>query len=49
MGAICAGGISKFGGFRREISELCYCLLYTSDAAEDSLRVDHGGRRISNK
>ena len=25
---------------------LCACLLYTSDAADDSLRVDLGGRRI---
>ena len=25
------------------------CLLYTSDAADDSLRVDLGGRRIINK
>ena len=24
----------------------CNCLLYTSDAADDSLRVDLGGRRI---
>ena len=24
----------------------CSCLLYTSDAADDSLRVDLGGRRI---
>ena len=26
--------------------ELPDCLLYTSDAADDSLRVDLGGRRI---
>ena len=26
--------------------ELPVCLLYTSDAADDSLRVDLGGRRI---
>ena len=25
------------------------CLLYTSDAADDSLRVDLGGRRIIKK
>ena len=25
------------------------CLLYTSDAADDSLRVDRGGRRIIKK
>eukprot|EP00826_Nyctotherus_ovalis_P039909 TRINITY_DN3874_c0_g1_i7.p1 TRINITY_DN3874_c0_g1~~TRINITY_DN3874_c0_g1_i7.p1 ORF type:complete len:104 (-),score=20.17 TRINITY_DN3874_c0_g1_i7:2-313(-) len=37
-------------------SESCYviafiyiCLLYTSDAADDSLRVDLGGRRIIKK
>ena len=27
----------------------CDCLLYTSDAADDSLRVDLGGRRIIKK
>eukprot|EP00826_Nyctotherus_ovalis_P019821 TRINITY_DN1615_c0_g4_i1.p1 TRINITY_DN1615_c0_g4~~TRINITY_DN1615_c0_g4_i1.p1 ORF type:complete len:118 (+),score=13.94 TRINITY_DN1615_c0_g4_i1:44-355(+) len=27
----------------------CTCLLYTSDAADDSLRVDLGGRRIIKK
>ena len=27
----------------------CFCLLYTSDAADDSLRVDLGGRRIIKK
>ena len=27
----------------------CLCLLYTSDAADDSLRVDLGGRRIIKK
>ena len=26
--------------------KLMLCLLYTSDAADDSLRVDLGGRRI---
>ena len=26
-----------------------FCLLYTSDAADDSLRVDLGGRRIIKK
>ena len=30
----------------REIED---CLLYTSDAADDSLRVDLGGRRIIKK
>ena len=29
--------------------ELVHCLLYTSDAADDSLRVDLGGRRIIKK
>ena len=28
---------------------MCICLLYTSDAADDSLRVDLGGRRIIKK
>ena len=32
-----------------EIPYLRYCLLYTSDAADDSLRVDLGGRRIIKK
>ena len=30
-------------------TELETCLLYTSDAADDSLRVDLGGRRIIKK
>ena len=29
--------------------EMDACLLYTSDAADDSLRVDLGGRRIIKK
>ena len=29
--------------------EFSTCLLYTSDAADDSLRVDLGGRRIIKK
>ena len=29
--------------------QLTSCLLYTSDAADDSLRVDLGGRRIIKK
>ena len=29
--------------------DVIYCLLYTSDAADDSLRVDLGGRRIIKK
>ena len=32
-----------------EIEEKEICLLYTSDAADDSLRVDLGGRRIIKK
>ena len=32
-----------------KISEGLVCLLYTSDAADDSLRVDLGGRRIIKK
>ena len=36
--------LSKFDGM------FCMgCLLYTSDAADDSLRVDLGGRRIIKK
>mgnify|MGYP003684129831 CR=1 FL=1 len=43
--------------FQDEVSQLCLqmigqsecCLLYTSDAADDSLRVDLGGRRIIKK
>ena len=31
------------------IEQLNHCLLYTSDAADDSLRVDLGGRRIIKK
>mgnify|MGYP003687597575 CR=1 FL=1 len=32
------------------MARLCeICLLYTSDAADDSLRVDLGGRRIIKK
>ena len=32
--------------FLAELMEVPICLLYTSDAADDSLRVDLGGRRI---
>ena len=32
-----------------EVALLSTCLLYTSDAADDSLRVDLGGRRIIKK
>ena len=34
----------------RRVEDKCAdCLLYTSDAADDSLRVDLGGRRIIKK
>ena len=34
-------------GSRTKLFDMYYdCLLYTSDAADDSLRVDLGGRRI---
>ena len=29
--------------------QVCFCLLYTSDAADDLLCVDLGGRRIIKK
>src|SRR5450756_1620368 len=32
-----------------EAAKLCFCLLYTSDAADDLLCVDLGGRRIIKK
>ena len=37
--------------WRRKYSDICHqpCLLYTSDAADDLLCVDLGGRRILNK
>ncbi|WP_460366187.1 hypothetical protein, partial [Staphylococcus aureus] len=35
--------------FLVQVSSLRTCLLYTSDAADDSLRVDLGGRRIIKK
>ena len=34
---------------RKPLRLLRICLLYTSDAADDSLRVDLGGRRIIKK
>ena len=34
---------------KNDFEELTTCLLYTSDAADDSLRVDLGGRRIIKK
>ena len=33
----------------QDFTKLNICLLYTSDAADDSLRVDLGGRRIIKK
>src|SRR5680860_1737976 len=36
----------KAAGRRSLISRRCACLLYTSDAADDLLCVDLGGRRI---
>ena len=47
----------RFGAERRQEIELLHerrcqadaCLLYTSDAADDLLCVDHGGSRISKK
>ena len=38
-------------GLVRQLADGSYqiCLLYTSDAADDSLRVDLGGRRIIKK
>ena len=35
--------------YRLESGNAYICLLYTSDAADDSLRVDLGGRRIIKK
>ena len=37
------------GANDQRIKILVLCLLYTSDAADDSLRVDLGGRRIIKK
>ena len=34
---------------KQDLMHLTRCLLYTSDAADDSLRVDLGGRRIIKK
>ena len=51
--AIIAGGASVFVaglGVPRDVVEQCHdCLLYTSDAADDLLCVDLGGRRIITK
>ena len=40
--------IIVFDGYGHEY-EACICLLYTSDAADDLLCVDLGGRRIIKK
>src|SRR5674536_402130 len=51
----CAGahhnlGSSTSGVFRKlSIKELTFCLLYTSDAADEEDSVDLGGRRIIKK
>ena len=36
-------------GYEKNNAECCTCLLYTSDAADDLLCVDSGGRRIIKK
>ena len=44
--------IKSINSLNRVVSTNIYsniCLLYTSDAADDSLRVDLGGRRIIKK
>ena len=41
--------IFKIEVLRKNIDNFKFCLLYTSDAADDSLRVDLGGRRIIKK
>ena len=43
------GGLTFFQGGPHRQAKLTNCLLYTSDAADDSLRVDLGGRRIIKK
>ena len=42
-------GFSKKMGENEDRTLRNLCLLYTSDAADDSLRVDLGGRRIIKK
>src|SRR5665213_4550873 len=42
------GAINNAGNFGATV-EVCTCLLYTSDAADDLLCVDLGGRRIIKK
>ena len=41
--------LKKIWGVNEDINTHTFCLLYTSDAADDSLRVDLGGRRIIKK
>ena len=41
--------IEKKPDLTPRLIDLVSCLLYTSDAADDSLRVDLGGRRIIKK
>src|SRR5450756_2953738 len=38
-----------FGTLKLAVASICACLLYTSDAADDLLCVDLGGRRIIKK
>ena len=49
-GAIWGGEVllADYHGFRR-LAHLAYCLLYTSDAADDPLCLDLGGCRFNNK
>ena len=43
------GGLNKEEKWMDKIMELMDCLLYTSDAADDLLCVDLGGRRLIKK
>src|SRR5678816_3302541 len=43
------GRVSYFEKERRDLVLLHYCLLYTSDAADERSSVDLGGRRIIKK
>ena len=43
------GASTTLIGLLPTYSQIGFCLLYTSDAADDSLRVDLGGRRIIKK
>ena len=44
-----AGMVLDFGLMKGHIKDIISCLLYTSDAADDLLCVDLGGRRIIKK